>query len=268
VVVNAGCADKDIAHIAEHLKSFKGEAALDVSLNETHSLLALQGPKSSQVLSKFVKPSVVGMKFMTGVRTPVDGVEGCRVTRCGYTGEDGFEISVPSRHVETFARRLLAVEGVEPIGLAVRDSLRLEAGLCLYGNDIDETTTPIEAGLTWTISKRRRAEGGFLGEKIILGQLNNKIPVERRRVGFAIEKGIARAGAKLFTSPEDKESIGIMCSGGWSPSLKKGIGMAYVQDKYASKEYPADKFVVDVRGKFYPAVRSKMPFVPTGYYKG
>src|SRR5205823_3151988 len=175
VVVNAACKDADLAHMQKHLS-----ANCEVEPTFSRGLLALQGPLASQALARLA-PSAANMKFMTGAFAVIDGAR-CYVTRSGYTGGDGFEISTPADRTEAIARQLLAQPEVKPIGLGARDSLRLEAGLCLYGHDIDETTTPVEAGLAWTIGRRRRSEGGFPGATIVLRQLAEGAP--RRRIGI------------------------------------------------------------------------------------
>ena len=186
----------------------------------------------------------------------------CFVWRSGYTGEDGFEISIASEHAEAAARALLDLPEVEPIGLGARDSLRLEAGLCLYGHDIDETTSPIEAALAWTIGKRRREEGGFPGAEIILRQL--KDGVSRKRVGLLPE---GRAPAREGTQITDRagRTIGVVTSGGFGPSLARPVAMGYVER--AAAEIGND-VALSVRGTARPAKIVKMPFVPARYKRG
>jgi len=270
VVINAGCTDKDIAHLREHLSSSKNKGKdIQLEILEDHSLVALQGPAAASVLEKHMETAgmLKGMPFMTGritklrlhqVPQPVTA----RITRCGYTGEDGFEISIASREAPALWRTLLEEHGntVWPIGLAARDSLRLDAGLCLYGNDITEETNPIEAGLAWTIGKRRREEGGFLGSDIILRCL--KQGVNRKRVGFMLEEGVARAHAPIHSSSGDL--IGEVTSGGYSPSLRKAIGMGYVPNAHAAA---GTSISIQVRKKMLPAHVHKLPFVPTNFYK-
>lgn len=265
VVVNAGCADKDLAHIQEHLARFKAsgkEVDLEI-LSPDYSLVALQGPEAAAVVGEHIAggpESLRGLAFMSGRDTRFDSLP-VRITRCGYTGEDGFEISVPTSDAVTLWRTLLQHTGkVMPVGLAARDSLRLEAGLCLYGNDITEETTPIEAGLAWTIGKRRRAEGGFPGADVILKQI--KEGVTRKRVGFVLGEGIARAHATVHD--EKGELLGEATSGGYGPSLKKAVGMTYLPTALAKNGTPIQ---VQVRKKFYPATVAAMPFHPTNYYK-
>eukprot|EP00177_Eucheuma_denticulatum_P007387 GFKZ01013445.1.p1 GENE.GFKZ01013445.1~~GFKZ01013445.1.p1 ORF type:complete len:459 (-),score=45.37 GFKZ01013445.1:1158-2381(-) len=261
MVINAGCKDKDLAHMRAHLADAKAKG-MDVELEvvDDHELLALQGPKAMSVLAKFV-PGVdlVRMPFMTCGEMDVAGIK-CHVTRCGYTGEDGFEISVPAGKALEMFETLTAEDEVRPVGLGARDSLRLEAGLCLYGNDIDETISPVEAGLTWTIGKRRREEGGFLGADVILKHLNEGIT--RRRMGFVMAKGApARGGEKLIN--EHGDEVGVVTSGGFSPSLGTAIGMGYANKPF-NKSGTALK--VQVRARINNIEVKKMPLVPARYY--
>eukprot|EP01097_Dermamoeba_algensis_P006507 TRINITY_DN4072_c0_g1_i1.p1 TRINITY_DN4072_c0_g1~~TRINITY_DN4072_c0_g1_i1.p1 ORF type:complete len:387 (-),score=123.49 TRINITY_DN4072_c0_g1_i1:54-1214(-) len=264
VVVNAGCADKDMKHITERLKEFKsrgGEVDLKI-VSDHNSLLALQGPKAMEVLqglvSQEVATSLTKQKFMSRQIIQLLGVD-CIVSRCGYTGEDGFEISVPHAKAVELAEKFLSNPHVLPIGLGARDTLRLEAGLCLYGNDISETTTPIEAGLAWTISKRRRAEGGFLGSEKILQQL--KEGVSRKRIGILLKDGIARDHTKIQN--EKGQEVGEVTSGTFSPILKKGIAMALVSSDAAKENTP---LVLKARKDLSGHV-TKLPFVKTSYYR-
>jgi aminomethyltransferase len=269
VVSNAGCADKDLAHIDTHLKAHKAKGA-DVALEilEKNSLIALQGPKSAQVLQSFVSDDLSKLSFMNGslmdITISKQKVK-CLVTRCGYTGEDGFEISVPSTHVQAFADQLTKSSEVKLAGLGARDSLRLEAGLCLYGNDIDETTTPAEASLLWTIGKRRREEKGFLGAEIILSQLQSgkNYPPQRKRIGLIVEPGAPARAHYPIVDLTGKE-IGQVTSGCPSPSLKKNIAMGYVPIEYSDHRH---NIFVMVRKAVRKAVVSKMPFVEAKYYR-
>ncbi|KJE89368.1 glycine cleavage system protein T [Capsaspora owczarzaki ATCC 30864] len=264
VVSNAGCADKDLAHLNAQLARFNAEKKADVRLQIVETaLLALQGPKAAAALQALVPSKDLSkLPFMHGVDgVTVDGVANCRVTRCGYTGEDGFEISIPNQHAVQIAEKLLTNPAVKLAGLGPRDSLRTEAGLCLYGNDIDETTTPVEAALKWTIAKRRREQGGFLGDKVILQQL--KDGVSRTRIGLVADVGpAARQHSKILTA--DGEVIGEVTSGCPSPSAQKNVAIGYVPPAFSKN---GTALQVEVRGKKYPAVVSKMPFVPTRYYK-
>jgi aminomethyltransferase len=254
LVVNAACKDADFAHISEGL----GDAyTLEIKTNL--ALLALQGPAAVTVLSRLA-PDAAQMNFMSAETLVLGGVE-CDVTRSGYTGEDGFEISLPASHVERLARRLLDEPEVAPIGLGARDSLRLEAGLCLYGSDIDTVTTPIEAGLKWTISKRRRAEGGFPGADIILRQLADGVP--RKRVGLKPE---GKAPARAHTEIKDQagKTIGEVTSGGFGPSVGGPVAMGYVEAAHAK---PGTSVNFQVRGKALPGEVVVLPFVPHQYFK-
>jgi aminomethyltransferase len=253
LVVNAACKDADFAHIQAKLPDFKLEIIAD------HALLALQGPKAAEVLARYI-PAVRHMVFLTGATYRVNDVP-CFITRSGYTGEDGFEISIPADEADAFARLLLSENEVMPIGLGARDSLRLEAGLCLYGNDIDETTTPIEAALNWTIGKRRRAEGGFPGAETILGQIANG--TERRRVGLVPE---GRAPARAGTEIQDMNgaAAGTVTSGGFGPSVDGPVAMGYVRTDLAE---PGTRVNLMVRGKALAAEVVKPPFVKQNYVK-
>ncbi|KAK1206013.1 GCST protein, partial [Pygoscelis papua] len=257
VVSNAGCTDKDLAimrgRVAE-LQAAGSDVHLEVSDN---ALLALQGPSMARVLQAGLPDDLAKLSFMNSITTTVFSVPGCRVTRCGYTGEDGVEISVPAGQAVELAERLLGVPEVWPAGLAARDSLRLEAGLCLYGNDIDETTTPAEAGLLWTLGKRRRAAMDFPGAAIIMAQVKEK--PKRKRVGLTSGAGAAGPCSPpcVLTSP------GTVTSGCPSPSLGKNIAMGYVE---AVHSRAGTALTVEVRKKQHPALITKMPFVPTQYY--
>ncbi len=253
LVVNAACKEADFAHIRAKLPDCK----LDII--EDHALLALQGPKAAEVLGRFV-PAARHMVFMTGGTYHINDTP-CFITRSGYTGEDGFEISIPADKAEDFTRLLLGEDEVMPIGLGARDSLRLEAGLCLYGNDIDETTTPIEAALTWTIGKRRRAEGGFPGADIILEQI--KSGTSRRRVGLVPE---GRAPARAGTEIQDTAGAdaGTVTSGGFGPTVDGPVAMGYLRSDLTE---PGTQVNLMVRGKAMPAKVVKPPFVKQNYVK-
>ena len=252
LVVNAGCKEADIAHLRTHL----GEAVVPLP---DRALLALQGPAAATALAS-VAPEAASMGFMSWRPLDIAGIP-CFVSRSGYTGEDGYEISVPADRAEDLARRLLALPEVAPAGLGARDSLRLEAGLCLYGSDIDETTTPIEAGLAWTISKRRRAEGGFPGAAVILAQLADG--PSRRRVGL---KPDGRAPARAHTEVTDSAGtrIGEVTSGGFGPSVDSPVAMGYVAAAQAGIGTPIN---LVVRGKPLAAHVAPLPFVPHRYVK-
>jgi len=256
VVVNAGCKAADLAHMKAGLPD------CDVGMVADRALLALQGPKAEAALARLV-PDVVDLKFMDVAIRQWDTAE-LWISRSGYTGEDGFEVSVPDRFAEAFATRLLAMEEVAPIGLGARDSLRLEAGMCLYGHDIDETTSPVEAGLTWAIQKARRTggarEGGFPGAARILRELAEG-PV-RRRVGLRPEgRAPMREGTEIYASAEGGVVIGSVTSGGYGPSIEAPMAMAYLPAHLAE----GDVVFGDVRGKRMPATVAPMPFQPTSY---
>ncbi|KAL2341299.1 hypothetical protein Fmac_009239 [Flemingia macrophylla] len=262
LVVNAGCRDKDLAHIEEHMKAFK-EKGGDVSwhIHDERSLLALQGPLAAQVLQHLTKEDLSKIFFGQFRVLDINGSQ-CFLTRTGYTGEDGFEISVPSENAEDLAKAILEKsEGkIRLTGLGARDSLRLEAGLCLYGNDMEQHITPIEAGLTWAIGKRRRAEGEFLGADVILKQLEEGPKI--RRVGFFSSGPPPRSHSEI--QDEGGNNIGEVTSGGFSPCLKKNIAMGYVK---SGLHKAGTKVKIIIRGKSNEGVVTKMPFVPTKYYK-
>jgi aminomethyltransferase len=255
VVVNAARKAQDIAHLRSRLGN-----RTTVSTFDEQALLALQGPAAATVLDRLA-PAVARLSFMSGAAIEIDGVP-CFVTRSGYTGEDGFEISAPSSLAERLARRLLGEPEVMPVGLGARDSLRLEAGLCLYGHDIDETTTIIEADLAWAIQKRRRAEGGFPGAAIIARQLKEGAP--RKRVGIKPE---GRAPAREGTDIVDAGGavIGRITSGGFGPSADGPIAMGYVAASHAAL---GTAVALMVRGTARPARVAPLPFVHHRYYRG
>ena len=260
VVVNAACKEQDIQHIKSHLPE-----GVELELLADRALLALQGPKAAEVLAR-IQPQVADMVFMDARKLEIAGIE-CFVSRSGYTGEDGFEISVPEESATELAGKLTSYEEVEWIGLGARDSLRLECGLCLYGHDLDITTTPVEASLLWGISKIRRnggeRAGGFPGADIILEQIETK-NVSRKRVGLVGEtKAPVREGCKLFDA-EDNE-IGVVTSGTAGPNAGKPVSMAYIATEFSAVE---TQVFAEVRGKKLPMTVSKMPFVPQRYYRG
>lgn len=262
LVVNAGCRDKDLAHIGEHMEAFKAKGG-DVSwhIHDERSLLALQGPLAAPVLQHLTKEDLSKLYFGEFQILDINGAR-CFLTRTGYTGEDGFEISVPSENAVDLAKAILEKsEGkVRLTGLGARDSLRLEAGLCLYGNDMEQHITPVEAGLTWAIGKRRRAEGGFLGAEVILKQIADGPSI--RRVGLFSPGPPARGHSEIQN--EKGENIGEVTSGGFSPCLKKNIAMGYVK---SGNHKAGTKVKIVVRGKAYEGAVTKMPFVATKYYK-
>jgi aminomethyltransferase len=254
LIVNAANKGTDFAHLRARLPGVKLEVLDD------RALLALQGPKAAEVLSNLV-PSVDTMAFMSWRDLDWDATQ-LFVSRSGYTGEDGYEISIPAERARAFAETLLQDERVALIGLGARDSLRLEAGLCLHGHDIDASTTPIEAGLAWSIQKRRRQDGGFPGADRIQRELTNR--PARRRVGLELAgKAPAREGAEVTSS--DGRLIGRVTSGGFAPSLGRPIAMAYVESDFA---VPGTELNIIVRGTPLPARVTQMPFVPHRYFRG
>jgi aminomethyltransferase len=259
LVVNAATKGADFAHLAAELP----DCALTVL--EDRALVALQGPKAAEVLRRHVSPamakSVSAMPFMSAKSDERDGVV-LNVSRSGYTGEDGFEISVPAAAAPDFAQELLDEADVRPIGLGARDSLRLEAGLCLYGHDIDNTTGPVEAGLSWSISKRRREAGGFLGYEQVMRALDHG--PSRLRVGFLLEGKVpARECSDIVTL--EGQTIGRITSGGFAPSLGRPVAMGYVDAAHAA---PGTQVCLIIRGKPLAAKIVPMPFVPHHYFRG
>ncbi|NLQ18811.1 glycine cleavage system aminomethyltransferase GcvT [Marinomonas sp. M1K-6] len=258
MVVNAGCKEQDIAYLKASLVD------CEVDVVDDRALLAIQGPKARDVFARMV-PDVATMKFMQSLKFQWQGVE-LWVSCSGYTGEDGYEVSVPNSHAEAFANALLAFDEVEWIGLGARDSLRLEAGLCLYGHDIDTNTTPVEASINWAIQKVRRLDGeragGFPGADIILPQFTAK--PARKRVGFLVDgRAPVREGVEIVDAAGDVK--GSVTSGGFSPTLAKPIVMAYVSTQALDADEP---LFANVRGKKIPLAQSSMPFVPSRYYRG
>jgi len=265
MVINAGCIDKDLAHMHAELAKFNEKNGGDVSIEylQDRALLALQGPKAAEILQGLVPSDydVASQDFMYTRHSSIGKFNDCWIARCGYTGEDGFEISVPNADAIAFMHSLLESEHVHPAGLGVRDSLRLEAGLCLYGHDLNETTSPIEATLGWTITKRRKEAGGFIGYETIRDHIKNG--VSRKRVGLEVVGGApAREGAEILSA--EGEVIGEITSGTLSPLTKKKISMGYVKTGHHKNKTPVQ---VRVRGKANDAVITKMPFVPSNYYK-
>jgi aminomethyltransferase len=260
LVVNAACKDQDLAHLRKHI----GDHCTIEPLFEERALLALQGPAAVKVLARLA-PEVTRMTFMQFASLRLLGVD-CYVSRSGYTGEDGFEISVPAANAESLARSLLAESEVQAIGLGARDSLRLEAGLCLYGHDMNTETTPIEASLLWAISKARRADGpragGFPGADQIFTQ--QQAGVSRKRVGLLPqERTPVREGAEIVDA--HGTVIGSVCSGGFGPSLGGPLAMGYLDSAFIALDTEVSALV---RGKKVPLRVSKMPFVPQRYYRG
>jgi len=256
LVVNAGCKDADVRHLVTHI----GHRCQVIAQPEL-ALLALQGPKAVDALAR-INGGVASLTFMTGGWFALAGAE-CFVTRSGYTGEDGFEISVPATHAIALARTLLAQPEVQAAGLGARDTLRLEAGLCLYGHDIDETTTPVEAGLTWAIQKVRREggerHGGYPGAQVIDSQLAQG--AARKRVGLVgLERAPVREGTVLVDAHGHK--VGSVTSGTLGPSVNQPIAMGYLAANHA---VPGGEVYAEVRGKRLPMRITPMPFAPHRY---
>ena len=261
VIVNGACKAGDIAHIQARI----GQRCEVIPMPE-RALLALQGPQAVAALVRLV-PGVEKLVFMTGAAFDWNGAD-LFITRSGYTGEDGFEISVPNGSAEALARALLAQPEVKPVGLGARNSLRLEAGLCLYGNDIDTTTTPVEGALNWAMQKVRRSgggrAGGFPGADTVLGQLDGSLPLTRLRIGLvATERVPVREHVKLENM--DGQTVGEVTSGLLSPTLSRPIAIAYVEPDYAAA---GTELFAMVRGKPVPMVVTPTPFVPTRYHRG
>ncbi len=258
VVVNAACKEADLAHMQDRI----GDTC-EVTMLGDRALIALQGPRAEAVLSE-LWADVAGMRFMDVRACDLHDAD-CIVSRSGYTGEDGFEISIPAGKAEKVCRHLLDHPDVLPIGLGARDSLRLEAGLCLYGNDIDTTTTPVEAALEWAIQKVRRTggdrAGGFPGADVILGQFASG--AARRRVGLKVDgKAPVRPPARLYSDAEGKAEVGHVTSGGFGPSIEGPIAMGYVPVALSA---PGTPLFAEVRGKYLPVTVAALPFVPNTF---
>lgn len=254
IVVNAGTKENDFALIQQ---AAGNEAKLRRA--DDRALIALQGPKAEQVIEA-IFPQAAALTFMTFVRIEDTDYGRVLITRCGYTGEDGFEILVPAEHGEAFANRLLEDHRVKPIGLGARDSLRLEAGLCLYGHDLDTNKTPVAASLSWMISKTRRERGDFPGAQRILGELKSGVP--SKRVGIRpLGRAPAREGVEVQS--QDGQTIGVVTSGGFGPTVNGPVAQGYVDTSYAKAGTPVKLLV---RGKLLDAEIATLPFVPA-YYK-
>ena len=258
VVLNAACKDSDIFHLRTLL-----EPEISIEVIENRALIALQGPASETVLSEF-NSQISAMKFMDVETLSIAGAE-CWISRSGYTGEDGFEISIPSSAAEAITRSILSKQEVEFVGLGARDSLRLEAGLCLYGHDIDEETTPVEASLTWAIQKARKINGeranGFLGDEIIIQQLDTG--TYRKRVGFLPQtRAPMREGVEIYETESSKEVVGKITSGGYGPTVGHPVAMGYINSEYVDSNY---NLFGELRGKRVPVKIAQLPFVPLNF---
>lgn len=263
VVSNAGCREKDLALLNSKLQIAKQNGLdVDMEILDNRGLLAIQGPLMQSILQPHVDISLSDLYFMTTSLATVCGVPNCRITRCGYTGEDGVEVSVPPEAAEDIVKHLLKTSdgALKLIGLGARDSLRLEAGLCLYGNDMDENITPVEASLAWLIAKRRRESADFPGAAKMLQQLKSKTD-GKRRVGFISKGPPARAHTPILS--QDGEIIGEVTSGVPSPSLGVNVSMGYVERPYVKK---GTQVQFEIRKKHVNAEVTKLPFVPAKYY--
>ena len=257
LVVNAACKLADISYLQQQLKTS------EVVYQEQQALLALQGPLAAQVLQSLA-PQSAELTFMRGAWLLIND-QRCYVTRSGYTGEDGFEISIDNQHVVSLARALLANTSVKWVGLGARDSLRLEAGLCLYGHDMNSESTVIEAGLSWSISRSRRENGkkagGFPGADVLFSQMQSR--VQQRRVGFTIDgRAPVREGVEVVD--ENQNKIGIVTSGGFSPTLSAPIAMGYIDCEFSK---PGDQVMALVRGKLRSMTVAALPFVAQNYQR-
>jgi aminomethyltransferase len=264
VIVNGACKHGDLAHMQARIGS---RCTIDVQFDR--ALLALQGPQAVNALQRLL-PGVEKLVFMTGGAFTWSGAAAADiyVTRSGYTGEDGFEISLPAHAADAFARALLAQPEVKPVGLGARNSLRLEAGLCLYGNDIDTTTSPVEAGLNWAMQKVRRTggarAGGFPGADLVLGQMDGTAPLLKKRVGLvALERVPVREHTELQNL--QGETIGEVTSGLLGPSVDKPVAMGYVAPVHAAV---GTRINAIVRGKAVPMEVAPMPFIAPNYFRG
>ncbi|GBM22718.1 Aminomethyltransferase, mitochondrial [Araneus ventricosus] len=264
VVSNAGHAEKVLNQLKSSVKDFNAKGfQVEIDVPKDLSLLAFQGPKSAELMQILVEVDIRDLPFMYTTEGSAITRLKTRITRCGYTGEDGFELSMQTDHAQVFLDYVLPnyKDEVWLAGLGARDTLRLEAGLCLAGTDFNEDITPIQAGLAWTIGKRRRAEGGFPGSDIILKELKDK--PERKRVGFTSKGPCPRGGAEIKSS--EGVVIGKVTSGCYSPCLQHNIGMGYVESQFAKT---GTELLFDIYKKQVKGVVSKMPFVPTRYYAG
>ncbi|PPQ78969.1 hypothetical protein CVT26_003826 [Gymnopilus dilepis] len=268
VVTNAGRRDEDLSWFAQKLEEWNSgdrgkDGPVEHEVLEGWGLLALQGPEAASYLQGLTSFDLRQLTFGTSAFVPIEGFN-LHVARGGYTGEDGFEISVPPSQTVEVAQ-LLSRPPVQLAGLGARDSLRLEAGMCLYGNDLDETTTPVEAGLSWVIGKERKENGGFIGAEIVLKQL--KEGPSRRRVGLIVEGVPARQGAKIYTplGHEEQQQLGVVTSGIPSPTLGKNIAMGYIQSGWHKK---GTEVAVEVRKQLRKAVLTPMPFYKPNYWRG
>ncbi|BBB30607.1 glycine cleavage system aminomethyltransferase GcvT [Neptunomonas japonica] len=260
VVVNAACKEQDIAHMRDNLGD-----DIELEVLDDRELIAIQGPTAAAALAR-IQPEVANMVFMDSREISIDGAD-CIISRSGYTGEDGYEISIPSADAERLVRLFLDQPEIEAIGLGARDSLRLESGLCLYGHDLDNSTTPLEGSLIWAISPCRRAAGeragGFPGADKILDQITHK-NWARKRVGLLGEgRAPIREGAELFDAEGNK--IGVVTSGTYGPTIEAPVAMGYVETAFSKLD---TQIFAEVRGKKLPMTVSRMPFIEQRYFRG
>ncbi|XP_065172876.1 aminomethyltransferase, mitochondrial-like [Atheta coriaria] len=265
VVSNAGRKEHDMGHMKQGQLAFEKKTREKINIRfydpAERALLALQGPKAAAALQKLTDVNLKSLYFMESVVGPVAGIKGCRISRCGYTGEDGFEISIPAIKSAYIAEEMLRNEEVKLAGLGARDSLRLEAGLCLYGSDMSTKTTPVEAALTWLVDKQRREAADFPGAKQILHQIKEKSEI--KRVGLISKEGPPARHDAIIVSSYGKD-IGTVTSGCPAPSLGKNIAMGYVPTEISKA---GTQVQLKIRGKLYAAEVAKMPFVPAHYYR-
>lgn len=258
IVVNGACKEKDLNHF--QAVSSTEFTDVDIELLDQHSLVAIQGPSAAELLQRHTHSPLTDMPFMSAQEVRMGTVDNVRIMRCGYTGEDGFELSCRDDQMEGLVSYLLAEEpDLHPAGLGARDSLRLEAGLCLYGNDMDDTLDPLSCGLKWTLAKHNTR---YIGCEAIEKLIQEGVP--KKRVGLTLSKGIARAGVPLYVG-EGGVQVGEVQSGGYSPCLDVGIAMASV-DRTAGKV--GDVLLAKVRNKYVEATITRLPFVPHQYYRG
>jgi aminomethyltransferase len=267
MVVNGATKFGDMKHFEEQMASFDGDVTMEY-LEDSKQLLALQGPGAAATIAKLLPAgfNLTNMAFMTGTDTTLDGIDGCRITRCGYTGEDGFEIAMPAENAVSIAAKLLEDPSVNPTGLGARDSLRMEGGLCLYGNDLNGDTNPIEAALGWTMGgpgSRRRTEQGFLGADKFLTPEGKFKKQARKRVGIFGMKAPARDHTEIYDATGET-LIGEISSGTFSPCLKAPIAMGYVSPPNAKI---GTEVMIKIRNKMQKASITKMPFVESHYYR-
>jgi len=267
MVVNGATKFGDMKHFEEQMADFGGDVTMEY-LEDSMQLLAIQGPGAASAVAKLLPDGfdLTKMAFMTGTDTTLDGVEGCRITRCGYTGEDGFEIAMPADSAVAIASKLLEDPTVNPTGLGARDSLRLEAGLCLYGNDLNEDINPVMGALAWTLGgpgSRRRTEQGFLGAEHFLTPEGKLKKQEKKRVGIMGMKAPARDHTEIYDATGET-LIGEVTSGTYSPCLKAPIAMGYVSSPHAKNE---TEVMLKIRNKMQKAKITKMPFVESRYYR-